>query len=182
MSYSSAAIAATYQWLHEAVIELNLCPFAKPVLAQNALRTIDCNAATIGDTLVTVENELTRLQTTPSIATTLIVLPHGFTDFHDFLGLVEEAEITIERLGLDYDFQLASFHPDYLFAGEPANSPSHFTNRSPYPILHLLRAADVEQAIANLTHPERIYENNIKRVNGLGAEYFKMLLERCKQS
>ena len=168
-------------WLNEAVVGLNLCPFARPVLEQNALRITETNAATCKAVLEVMAAEIKTLQTTPKLATTLLVLPWSFADFYDFLALVEEAEDFISNQDLDYDFQLANFHPDYLFAGEVSTAPSHFTNRSPYPILHILRAEDVEKAVANLSHPERIYEANIKRVNELGSDYFTALLQRCKQ-
>lgn len=178
---SSAAIAATMRWLNEAVVGLNLCPFARPVIEQNAIRITETSAATRKAVLEVMATEIKTLQANPTLATTLVVLPQSFGDFYDFLALVDDTEHFIAKHDLDYDFQLASFHPDYLFAGEESTAPSHFTNRSPHPILHILRAEDVEKAIANLSHPERIYEANIKRVNELGSEYFTALLQRCKQ-
>ncbi|GAB1596928.1 DUF1415 domain-containing protein [Lysobacter claricitrinus] len=172
-------IAATRRWLERAVIGLNLCPFAKAVHVKRQIRFVLSDARdteTLGDEL---ERELLHLQETPAdyTDTTLIVHPHVLQDFADYNDFLDVADRTLRRLGLEGDIQVASFHPDYVFAGEPADDASNCTNRTPYPTLHLLREASIDRAVAAYPDPDVIVERNIATMRRLGADAFRRLLE-----
>ena len=106
----------------------------------------------------------------------MLVLPEGLEDFDDYLGLLDDAQMLLEEMGLDGEIQLASFHPDYRFEGEPIDAVSHFTNRAPYPLIHLLRENMVTTALETYPNPERIPERNIQTLERLGLAGIKRLL------
>ncbi|GAB2508155.1 DUF1415 domain-containing protein [Lysobacter humi (ex Lee et al. 2017)] len=171
-------VAATRRWLERAVIGLGLCPFAKAVHVKGQVRYV-VSAATETDALRDdLEAELLRLRDTPpdAVDTTLLIHPHvlgDFLDYNDFLG---EADALVGRLGLEGEIQVASFHPDYVFAGEPPNDPSNLTNRAPFPILHLLREASIDRAVAAFPDADAIVNRNIETMRRLGAAAYRGLL------
>jgi hypothetical protein len=126
-----------------------------------------------------LEGELAHLrEADPEVVdTTLIVHPHVLGDFADYNDFLDEADACIDRMGLRGEIQVASFHPDYRFAGEPAHDPAHCTNRSPYPMLHLLREASVERAVAAFPDPDAIVDRNIATMRRLGVDGYRRLLE-----
>ena len=154
------------------MLDLELCPFAAPVLRDSSLRIAVSAADTTAGQLADYLAELDRLQAAEesAIATTLLVFEHGPPDFVDFLGLVEAAEDLLEEAGLAGTIQLAHFHPAYRFAGEPVDSLSHFTNRSPLPVIHLLREAMLTRVLSSYPDPESIPRRNIERLEALGRE------------
>ncbi|MCW8091538.1 DUF1415 domain-containing protein [Alteromonas sp. ASW11-130] len=170
------SINAVKQWLDEIVIGQNFCPFARFVRDNEQIRFIESSSNVIEDALLTLHKEIHFLENNPHSATTLIVFANGFDDFDDYLDLLDLSNALIEQWGYAGQYQLASFHPDYEFEGEPAHSASHFTNRAPYPILHLLRERDIESVLAHYPHPESIYENNKLRSQELGILWFKQKL------
>jgi uncharacterized protein len=173
-----AVVAATRRWLERAVIGLGLCPFAKAVHVKGQVRYV-VSAARDEDMLGRdLEAELLHLRDTPAEAvdTTLLIHPHvlgDFLDYNDFLGA---ADALLRRLGLEGEIQVASFHPDYVFAGEPPDDPSNLTNRAPYPILHLLREASIDRAVAAFPDADVIVERNIATMRRLGADGYRDLL------
>jgi hypothetical protein len=158
------------KWLQFFVVDLNLCPFAAPIVQSDTLR-IKLSESNQTDHIINdflFELDLLQSCSAQDIATTLLVVPNALADFDEYLDVVGIAEQLVSRAGLDAVVQLASFHPDYLFADEPADGVSHFSNRAPYPIIHLLREDLVTDALAKFTQPERIPETNIHRLESIG--------------
>ena len=171
MSMSAAEVMdATRDWLERAVIGLNLCPFAKAVHAKGQIRFVVTGAATADELLAALEDELQFLvQVDPEQTdTTLLIHPHampGFLDFHFFLA---EADALLKRLDLAGTVQIAGFHPRFEFAGSTPDDIENYTNRSPYPILHLLREASVSRAVEAFPDAAGIFERNIRALRSLG--------------
>ena len=168
----------TLGWVEDFVVELNLCPFARPLLASDALRVTVCEA--IGDegvaeTLV-AEIELIQKASESEVATTLVVFPNALQGFDTYLAFLDGAQQLLEEMDLLGVLQLASFHPEYQFAGEPMDAASHFTNRAPFPMIHLLREDMVTRALETYLNPEQIPERNIQRLEGLGRERLQQML------
>lgn len=165
------------QWLERAVIGLNLCPFAKAVHVKNQIRYV-VSAATDPEALrEDLVRELGLLVQTPAaeIETTLLVHPHVLSDFFDYNDFLNRADATLAELDLTSEFQIASFHPRYQFAGTQPDAIENYTNRSPYPMLHLLREASVTRATAAFPDAARIFEGNIAKLRGLGPEGWSKL-------
>lgn len=171
------AIEATMHWLEKAIIGLNLCPFAKSVHIKNQIRYVVSLAQSVEELHRDLVKELTALQSTDpvQIETTLLIHPwvlSDFLDFNDFLGI---ADATVEDLGLDGEIQIASFHPHYQFAGTGPEDIDNYTNRSPYPTLHLLREASIDRAVATFPDASEIFERNIETMQRLGHEGWQKL-------
>lgn len=165
-------IAATEKWLERAVIGLNLCPFAKAVHVKKQIRYVVSKATTPEDLLKEFLDELEFLTETPSekIDTTLLIHPGVLTDFldyNDFLNVVDEA---LEDMDLEGELQVASFHPQYQFAETQPDDIENFTNRSPYPMLHLLRESSVALAVSAFPEADKIFDKNIETLRKLGHE------------
>ena len=172
-------IAATRRWLERAVIGLNLCPFAKAVHAKGQVRYVLSDADTPQALLEELGEELLRLRDTPAEAvdTTLLVHPRVLVDFLDYNDFLDDADALVEALGLDGVLQVASFHPDYRFAGTEPGDIGNFSNRAPYPTLHLLREDSVARAVAAFPDPDAIVERNIETLRGIGVDGWKKLLD-----
>lgn len=136
----------------------------------------DSNAANTRETLIA---EMILLDDEADIETTLIILPDRFSDFHQYLDLVRSAESTVTRAGNDGIYQIASFHPDYLFAGSDPDDPANYTNRSLYPMLHLLRESSITKAIANYPDTAEIPNQNIAFAREKGLVYMQLLRAAC---
>lgn len=162
----------TQRWLERAVIGLNLCPFAKSVHVKNLVHYAVSLATEPQDLLVDLENELIQLQAHAASArdTTLLIALRCLTDFYEYNAFLSRANKLLARLGLDEEFQIASMHPDYQFAGTPADDITNFTNRSPYPTLHLLREASIDRAVAAFPDASAIYETNMQTMQKLGID------------
>lgn len=164
------AIEDTQKWLLEAVVGLNLCPFAKSVVAKDMVRYRVCASANPAEVLAMLREELQYLaEADPDkLDTTLLIAPntlHDFLDFNDFLG---ECEELLKDLALDGVLQVADFHPHYQFGGTAVDDIENFTNRTPYPTLHLLREASIDRAVAAYPDAALIFERNIGVLNKLG--------------
>lgn len=160
----------TVAWLERAVIGLNLCPFAKAVHAKGQVH-LAVNMASEADAVETVlREELSALVALdPQVRdTTLLVLPQAFADFMDFNDFLDRADEALGLLDLDGEIQIASFHPDYQFEGAAADDVTNCTNRSPYPILHLLREDSVERAVDAFPDAADIFERNMATLRALG--------------
>ena len=177
-------IALTRRWVERAVIGLNLCPFAKAVYIKDQVRFVLSDASTPEALLEQLAEELVLLRDTPAeqIDTTLIVHPHVLGDFLEYNDFLDNADAAIEALDLQGILQVASFHPQYQFAGAAADDVSNYTNRSPYPTLHLLREDSVERAVAAFPDPDVIVERNIETLDKLGVEGWTRLLGRKDNS
>ncbi|HMB42461.1 MAG TPA: DUF1415 domain-containing protein [Luteimonas sp.] len=174
----SDAIEATRRWLERAVIGLNLCPFAKAVVAKQQVRYVLSDATTPEALLAQLGEELLRLRDTPAqeLDTTLLVHPDVLGDFLDYNDFLEQADALVEALELEGVLQVASFHPQYQFAGSEADAVENFTNRSPYPTLHLLREDSVSRAVEAYPDPDAIIERNVATLRALGVDGWRKLL------
>jgi len=173
-------IAETRMWLEQIVIGLNLCPFAKAVYVKDQVRFVLSDATTPEALVEELAEELILLRDTPAeqIDTTLIVHPDVLTDFLEYNDFLDNADAAIEALDLQGILQVASFHPQYQFAGVAPDDVSNYTNRAPYPTLHLLREDSVERAVAAFPDPDVIVERNIETLDKLGIEGWTRLLGR----
>ncbi|NDY97043.1 DUF1415 domain-containing protein [Wenzhouxiangella limi] len=176
-----AVIEATRRWLEAAVIGLNLCPFAGLPWRQGRVQMRVSEATSAQLLLQDLADELLALdQADPTeCETTLLIHPCVLTDFLDYNDFLDPADELLQALDLDGTLQIASFHPDYRFADAPPDDPAHCTNRSPYPMLHLLREASIEAATARLPDPDAIYERNINTMMALGTAGWRKLIERA---
>ena len=179
MATGDDPVAITRRWLERAVIGLNLCPFAKAVVAKKQVRFVLSDATTPEALLAELGEELLRLRDTPAeqIDTTLLIHPQVLGDFLDYNDFLDDADALVEALALDGVLQVASFHPDYQFAGSAPDDVENFTNRAPYPILHLLREDSVARAMAAFPDPDAIVERNIETLRGIGVDGWKKLLD-----
>ena len=171
-------IADIQRWLDRIVIGLNLCPFAKAVVAKQQVRYVLSDATTPEALLETLGEELVRLRDTPAteVDTTLIVHPHVLTDFLDYNDFLDDADGLVGELELEGILQVASFHPHYQFAGTDPDDIGNYTNRAPWPTLHLLREDSVSRAVEAFPDPEAIAERNIATLEKLGREGWGRLL------
>jgi len=170
------AIDKTKLWLEEIVIGLNFCPFAKKEFVNETIRYHASRYGMLEQALEDISHECRYLIEHDEVETTLVIFTTGFRDFDKYLDLVDYANELIIALGYEGDIQLASFHPDYVFDGEDEQSPSHFTNRSPFPTIHLIREASMEKVLGTYKNPELIPENNIELAHEKGAAFFKQFL------
>ena len=164
------AIQATRTWLEKAVIGLNLCPFAKAVHLKQQIRwvvSLASDEAALRDELIR-ELEHLRDCVPDEVDTTLLIHPFVLRDFADYNNFLNIADAAIAQLGLNGEIQIASFHPDYQFAGTAANDIDNFSNRSPLPMLHLLREASVAKAVAAFPDAADIYGRNIETLRRIG--------------
>ena len=164
------ACAATRAWVEGFVVAHNVCPFARREFVSDSIRFVEVAANEWEPALEAMIEECRRLDLTPEIETTLIVLRPGLEDFDDYLDFLAVAEALLVEQGYEGTYQLASFHPDYCFEGAAEDDPGNFTNRSPWPMLHLLREAGLERALAHYPDPEAIPERNIETMHRLGGE------------
>ncbi|RZF28756.1 DUF1415 domain-containing protein [Paraburkholderia sp. UYCP14C] len=175
-----AVIDATRHWLTEAVIGLNLCPFAKAVHVKGQIRYAISEADTLEAVLTDLEAELQTLVAADpaAIDTTLLILPRAFGDFLDFNDCLFFADRLIRQLRLEGVIQIASFHPHYQFEGSEPDDIENYTNRAPYPILHLLREDSIERAVQAFPDAEQIYERNQETLRRIGLAGWDALMKR----
>jgi hypothetical protein len=170
-------IADTVIWLERAVIGLNLCPFAKAVHVKKQIRykvSAATNADALRDDLMT-ELRLLAAADATEIDTTLLIHPHVLPDFLDYNDFLYVADDVVQELELDGVLQIASFHPQYQFAGTEADEIGNYTNRSPYPMLHLLREASIDRAVAAFPDASEIFDKNLATMNNLGHDGWRQL-------
>ncbi|MFZ2652963.1 MAG: DUF1415 domain-containing protein [Burkholderiaceae bacterium] len=181
-SPTASVLAETRAWLVRIVIGLNLCPFAKAVQVRGQIRYAVCRASEEVDLLAALLDELQALaRSDPALTdTTLLICPNALADFDDFNQFLGDAEAVLARAGFEGIFQLASFHPGYRFAGTAPDEASNASNRSPYPMLHLLRESSVAHAVAAFPDTAAIFEANIRTLRALGQTRFDALLAQCR--
>jgi hypothetical protein len=162
----------TRRWVQRAVIGLNLCPFAKSVEVKQQVRYVVSHASGTKPLLADLKRELLALVAADPAAldTTLLVVPDGFAEFLDFNAMLERADKLLVDLDLDGVLQIASLHPQYQFADTEPDDITNFTNRAPYPTLHLLREESVDRAVAAFPNAERIFETNMQTMQDLGPQ------------
>jgi uncharacterized protein len=169
---SDYAINDTRRWLERAVIGLNLCPFAKAVHVKEQIHYAVCPAVEPADVLDALVVELKALVALEAQVrdTTLLILAHGFDEFLVFNDFLPRAEAVLRKLKLNGMVQIAPFHPQFQFADAGPDDVANCTNRSPYPMLHLLREASVDRAVAAFPQADEIFEKNIQTLTKLGAQ------------
>ncbi len=172
-------IRSVQNWVDSFVVELNLCPFARSVLADSRVRFTVTAAATEEQLLTALQVELELLNRDPSIETTLLIHPGVLHDFYDYNQFLDSADQLLLQLKLEGIYQVASFHPDYQFGGTAPDDVENYTNRSPYPVLQLLREAGVERALAGFPDADQIPARNIALMNSLGKEKLDVLTQVC---
>jgi len=164
------AIADTVRWLERAVIGLNLCPFAKAPHIKGQIHHAVSEAKGLEGLRDELLAELQALVALPADEreTTLLIIPQMLRDFLDFNDFLDEADGVLQELDLEGEFQVASFHPDFQFAGTEPDDITNFTNRSPYPTLHLIREASIDRAVEAFPEAETVYEANMATMEKLG--------------
>ncbi|MFZ2171279.1 MAG: DUF1415 domain-containing protein [Methylococcaceae bacterium] len=175
-------ITATQNWLKTVIIAYNICPFANRELEIGSIHFSVNNDAEIENCLLDLMLECDRLDTGSSIETTLLIYDNAFTAFEDYLDFLELAETLLIEQGYEGIYQLASFHPDYCFEEAEPDDPANYTNRSPFPMLHLLRETSIERAVLAYPHPENIPQRNIELTRDLGLAKMQALLAACYPS
>jgi hypothetical protein len=177
-------IAATVEWLERAVISLNLCPFAKSVHVKKQIRYVVTKGESVEALLDDLEAELLTLSSSnpEEIDTTLLICASGLEDFVQFNDFLTLADMTVAGLNLRGAIQIASFHPRYQFEDTEADAIENYTNRSPYPILHLLREASIDRAVAAVPDAAHIYERNQETLRTLGHAGWKLLWKSTPES
>lgn len=176
----SSHIKKTQAWLSDIIIDLNLCPFAKKEFVNDSIHYYVSNDESFDKALETLIHQCEFLMNNASIETALIIFDLGFNHFEQYLDLLDFSNQLIEESGYEGIFQIASFHPDYCFEGEDINDAANFTNRSPYPMLHILREDSLEKVLTTYKNPEKIPEQNIELAREKGAEFFTAKLAEYK--
>ncbi len=171
-----AILESVRRWVQRLVVDMNLCPFAKRELVKERVRFAITAATTQAQLLAALRSELERLQSDPSVETTLLIHPQVLQDFHDYNQFLDIADNLLADMQFDGVYQIASFHPHYQFAGTAADDAENYTNRTPYPLLHLLREDSLERAIASYPDVEGIPERNIALMRSLGRDALQQLL------
>ncbi|VAW94217.1 hypothetical protein MNBD_GAMMA23-2207 [hydrothermal vent metagenome] len=178
----NTVVSQTKQWVLDVIIGLNFCPFAKKVFDQQSLFYKVVEPENIEESLLALIDECMRLDKGKEVETTLIIYPTMFKEFTDYLDFLELANQLLEKQNYNGIYQLASFHPDYCFTGVAEDAAENYTNRSPYPMLHLIRESSLEKALESYTEPEQIPLRNIERATQKGSTFFKQLLNTIKHT
>ncbi|MEE4283907.1 MAG: DUF1415 domain-containing protein [Pseudomonadales bacterium] len=172
-------VSTVEHWLSQFVIGLNLCPFARRVSLDGGIRYKVTLASTEAELSQALEVELNLLLATPSIETTLLIHPNVLGDFYDYNEYLSETERLLKQPTFDGIFQIASFHPDYQFAGTEPGDAENYSNRTPYPLLHLLREDSVTKAVDSYPDIESIPANNLRRLNNLSRDVLQEMWLNC---
>ncbi len=178
----SAVIAQTKKWITDVVVGCNFCPFAGREVKKDTIHYEVLENANTAKVLGAVVTLLQQLDRDPGIETTLLIFTGSFAGFDDYLDLLEEAESILQKEGYEGVYQLASFHPQYLFAGSGDGDAANYTNRSPYPMLHFLREESVTKAIESYPGIEEVPGQNIAFAEEKGLAYMQKLLEACNKN
>ncbi|MCW8935500.1 MAG: DUF1415 domain-containing protein [Gammaproteobacteria bacterium] len=182
MTQANQIIEETRYWLTSTIIGLNFCPFAKREFTQDTIRYSVSSAIGLESNLHSLAEEFQFLDNHSDTETTLLMFSHAVTDFDDFLELIDYANQLLDDLGYDSVYQLAHFHPLYCFNGVEFDDASNYTNRSPFPTLHIIRERSMQRAIESHPDTTQIPETNIKLARELGAKHLQSLLDICKNS
>lgn len=181
MFTTEEVIEQTKKWIKDVVVGCNFCPFAANALKMQSIH-YQVDESTEDDlSMDTFELEATRLDNDASIETVFLIFSKSYAAFDDYLDLVDMAERSILKNGYEGIYQVASFHPLYLFGGSDENDPANYTNRSIYPMLHLLRESSIDKVLENYSDPEKIPGRNIDFARKKGLVYMNMLRDTCMQ-
>jgi len=175
----NVVVEAVRRWVESVVVNLNLCPFAQRELSSDRVRFIATEASDEEQLLIALEAELELLNRDPSIETTLLIHPEVLQDFYDYNEFLGLADGLLQQMNLEGVYQVASFHPNYQFGGTDPADAENYTNRSPYPLLHLIREESLERAIADYPDIDQVPVRNVELMNEIGADKLKALLKSC---
>jgi hypothetical protein len=179
MTTNDKVIEQTANWIKSVVIDCNFCPFAAKALFNKAVRYSVEKDTSLEKTLTTLKAELRHLDSDETTETSFIIFSNDFADFSTYLTLIKKAERLLTNEGYEGIYQLASFHPDYCFAGSDIDDPANYTNRSIYPMIHILREESITKALHLFPHPELIPEHNIDFARQRGLQYMQLLRATC---
>jgi len=172
-------IEQTKKWVNDVVAGCNFCPFVAKEIKQETIRYEVVNSVDKEECLQAFLKECLLLDKDETIVTSLLIFPNTFVQFDDYLDIVNLAEALLEQNDYEGVYQVASFHPEYIFGGAPVNDPANYTNRSIYPMLHILREEQIEKALERYPEPENIPGTNINFARDKGVAYMKMLWDNC---
>ena len=174
-------IAQTRKWIADVVVGCNFCPFAHREVKKDSIyfEVVNGNKAAV---LKALSAAFAKMDAEPAIETMFLLLPQNFARFTDYLKLVQAAEGLTKKEGYEGTYQLASFHPAYIFTGSSLNDAANYTNRSPYPMLHILREESVSRAIDSYPDTQKIPEKNIAFARGKGLAYMERLRAACMET
>jgi len=167
------------QWVESFVVELNLCPFVKREWVNNRVRLFATNVVTEEQLLEVLQTELELLNSDAAVETTLLIHPKVLQDFYDYNEFLNLADSLLIEMDLEGVYQIASFHPNYQFGGTDPDDVENCTNRSPYPMLHLLREDSLEKAIAKYPDVDQIPIRNIELMNSMGQDKLSEIMQVC---
>lgn len=176
------AISRVKRWVEDFIVALNICPFARKEVQQKSIRYIVAEQHRDNALYESIETEIRFLQDNPTTETTLLILPTLDDDFESFLNSAGFAQQVIQLNGWTNEFQIANFHPDYVFADSNAKDAANYTNRAPHACLHLLREGSVERAIRAHKHAHAIPQDNIDQLRKLGLDNMKQRLQRIYET
>ncbi|TMP72900.1 DUF1415 domain-containing protein [Pseudoalteromonas sp. S1608] len=178
---TNLAISQTREWVSAVIVKYNFCPFARKEVENNCIHYTISNTSKIDDAVMDMLEQCIQLDRDPQRETTLLIFDNGFTDFEDFLDLVDLANALLVAQGFEGKYQIANFHPDYVFADSDEDDAANYTNRSPFPTLHLIREASMSAALDEYNEPESIPEHNINLARRKGIHFWQQLLKNCKK-
>lgn len=180
-SYKDSLVTGvSRKWVISVVVGLDFCPFAKRELERGSVRFRASDAATVEECCAALLHELRDMNGDESVESVLLILPAGYEDFQEYLIMVGAAEACLKLNGYEGIYQLASFHPDYCFVDSTPDDAANYTNRSPYPMIHILRASGIEAAGAQHPDVDAIPNRNIEVARKLGADTLKAMLDQCR--
>jgi hypothetical protein len=179
MLSDSTIINQTQCWVKSVIVGLNFCPFAKREVELASVHYQVNHDNDMEQTLHSLIDECKRLDQHPEVATTLLIFADTYCQFDEYLDFLEYANALLSTQGYEGIYQLASFHPDYCFDGAEVSDAANYTNRSPYPMLHIIREASLEKVLQNYPEPESIPERNIDYARNKGLAKMKELLDEC---
>jgi|SRR6266496_5764783 len=179
MIVSQQIIDQTKKWINDVVVGCNFCPFAANIMKQQRVHYQVETSVSSSVCMDSLLREMKRLDDDINIETSFLIFPVSFKQFDDYLDMVSLAGKLLKRHGYEGIYQLASFHPLYVFANSSPNDAANYTNRSVYPMLHLLREESIEKALAHYQEPENIPQRNINFAREKGLTYMKMLRDAC---
>lgn len=169
----------TRKWVETFIVAHNICPFAHKEVEEKTVKYTFSSANNMVDCLEDLIRECVIMDSDHSMTTTLLSFPNAFEEFDDFLDFLDLSQRLLVEQGYEGIYQLAHFHPKYCFEGMESEDPSNYTNRSPYPLLHIIREEDLENALKHYPHPEEIPKRNVKYTRELGLEKVREIRENC---
>jgi len=176
------AIQQTRLWVEQVVIGLNLCPFAAKPVKDNKVTYIAAGDASMEQHLQQLADSFKQLDSVTDIETSLLIFPESYPSFDDYLELLHLSNLLLDDLRYTGVYQIASFHPAYCFENSDEDDAANFTNRSPYPMLHIIRESSVEKAVASFEGIEQVPERNVSTLRELGYRKMEKTLQQILQT